>query len=101
MIDHFHPIQTPPTLEPDTSGVPAAKETEKKPRNQHLKSENPKKYQFTARATEQTACTINKAIAARKKQLGLAENGNYDIVMLALDLIKKNNHDLLSSLKTR
>ncbi|ADY51459.1 hypothetical protein Pedsa_0887 [Pseudopedobacter saltans DSM 12145] len=72
-----------------------------KPRNQHLKSADPKKYQFTGRATESEAETINRAIAARKKQLGLSENGGYDVVRLALDMIKHINNDIFSSFKVK
>ncbi|GEM_PF-3061516 len=70
-------------------------------RNQHLKSADPKKYQFTGRATESEAETINRAIAARKKQLGLSENGGYDVVRLALDMIKHINNDIFSSFKVK
>jgi hypothetical protein len=73
----------------------------KKPRNQHLKSENPKNNGFTGRATDNEAYIIRKAIAARKKQLQLSENEPYDIVRLTLDLIKKNNSDFLSPIKTK
>ncbi|MFD1632017.1 hypothetical protein [Pseudopedobacter beijingensis] len=72
-----------------------------KPRNQHLKSADPKKHQFTGRATESEAETINRTIAARKKQLGLIENGGYDIVRLALDMIKHINNDIFSSFKVK
>lgn len=84
--------ETPPTPAPQNP---------KTPRNQHLKAENPKNHQLTGRATEQEAFFIKKAIAARKKQLGLTENEPYDSVRLLLDLIKKNNNDFLSSIKTR
>lgn len=72
-----------------------------KPRNQHLKSADPKKHQFTGRATESEAERINKAIVARKKQLNIPENGVYDIVRLALDALKHIDNDIFSSFKTK
>lgn len=71
----------------------------KKTRNQHLKVDNPKSHQFTGRATAAEAEIIQKALQARKKQLGIAENGKYDIVRLALDTIKHIKKDIFSSLK--
>lgn len=72
----------------------------KKPRNQHLKVDDPKNQQVTGRCTENELFLIKKAVAARKKQLSLTENKPFDAVRLLIDLIKKNNNDFLSSIKT-
>ncbi|TKB96863.1 hypothetical protein [Pedobacter cryophilus] len=102
------PSEEKPLIEAETPtqpdgliGAPVAPLQPVKPRNQHLKAENPKNKQFTGRSTEAEFEKINKAIAARKKQLGLAENSNYDIVRLALDLLKHIENDFLSSFKTK
>jgi hypothetical protein len=83
--------------------VPLIKQDDPTPiekvRNQHLKVENPKNHQFTGRATASEAEIIKRALQARKKQLGIDENGKYDIVRLALDTIKHIKKDIFSSLK--
>ncbi len=91
-------------VETQTEPQPASLEAQplpKKPRNQHLKVEEPKNQQVTGRCTENESFLIKKAVAARKKQLGLTENKPFDAIRLLIDLIKKNNSDFLSSIKTK
>ncbi|MGN7988679.1 hypothetical protein ACTJKC_15125 [Pedobacter sp. 22226] len=64
----------------------------KQPRNQHLKVDEPKNKQFTARCTESEHEAISAAMAA---------NGCTDIVRLMLFSINLHKRDLFSSFKIK
>ncbi|MFD2581516.1 hypothetical protein ACFSR6_03380 [Pedobacter vanadiisoli] len=64
----------------------------KQPRNQHLKVDEPKNRQFTARCTESEHRLISAAMAA---------NGCADIVRLMLFSINLHRKDVFSSFKLR
>lgn len=63
--------ETPATTEHDVVPAPGAglelpaPVPDKQPRNQHLKSDDPKNKQFTARATETEAIRINACLQAQ------------------------------------
>nr|WP_276898471.1 hypothetical protein [Pedobacter kyonggii] len=63
----------------------------KQPRNQHLKVEEPKNRQFTARCTESEHTLISAVMTA---------NGCTDIVRLMLFSIKLHKKDVFTSFKT-
>ena len=104
----FRSMNTPGTLFPkeenpdhlniegeQSEGTPPA--VIPKPRgNQFPKTDNPKSEQFTGRATKDEADIINTVLRARKQ-----EGQPYDIVRLALDMIKHIEADWLQSFKTK
>lgn len=63
----------------------------KQPRNQHLKVDEPKNRQFTARCTESEHTLISAVMTA---------NGCTDIVRLMLFSIKLHKKDVFTSFKT-
>jgi hypothetical protein len=73
------------------TAVPASK-----PRNQHLKSPDPKNVQFGGRATQSEAAELRDAIDVNKK-----EGETYDIVRLALDMKHHIENDVFQSFKTK
>jgi hypothetical protein len=94
-----NPAATAVEQKPDPSAVPvpvpadqpAVPETVKQPRNQHLRSDNPKIKQFSARCTQAQFEKIESAMKANKC---------VDIVDLMLYSIKLHENDVFSSFKT-
>jgi hypothetical protein len=61
-----------------------------------LSVDNPKKYQFTGRATKDEAERIAEALEVRKP-----EGKTYDIVRLCLDMLDYIEDDYLQTFKTK
>lgn len=78
--------ETVPAPGIELPGLPTAKQ----PRNQHLKVDQPKNKQFTARCTEAEAQKINAAMVA---------NGKTDIVRLMLYAMDLFGNDFFTSFK--
>lgn len=77
---------------PVSAAETATPETVKQPRNQHLKVDQPKSRQFTARCTQEEYDQINDAMKA---------NNRTDIVRLMLFSINLHKNDLFTSFKIK
>jgi 16S rRNA U1498 N3-methylase RsmE len=87
-------IETPPT---PGAEIEETAETLRIKRNQHLKIDDPKKHQFTARANQADADIINAALTARERATGR----KHDIVTLSIAMIKNIEADILQTFKTK